>query len=245
MRRAPRAGGPRVELAAAYLQRVRETGDPTLYGRADTLLRGVLAREPRNTGALVERAGARALAPRVPTRSRRSPGAPSGSSPRASRRCPPLVDALVELGRHDEAERALQRLLDRKPNLSAYARVSYLRELRGDLRGAASALALAAAAGGPAPENAAAVEVLARRPRARARAPCERAQAPTRWRSASSPATRRRRPGGRGSPRTRATCAARARAGAASSRACRCPSTRSRSARRSSPRGGHVRRARR
>ena len=63
------------------------------------------------------------------------------------------VDALVELGRYDAAERELQAMIDRKPNLAAYARVSYLRELNGDLEGAASAMRLAVAAGGPAPEN--------------------------------------------------------------------------------------------
>ncbi|HYH87689.1 MAG TPA: tetratricopeptide repeat protein [Solirubrobacteraceae bacterium] len=158
-RRAPSASGPRVELATAYLQRVRETGDPSLYGRADALLSGVLAREPRNTGALVERAGLALsrhdfrLALELARRAQRL-------EPASVAALPPLVDALVELGRHDEAERTLQRLLDLKPNLSAYARVSYLRELRGDLRGAASALALAAAAGGPAAENVAAIEVL-------------------------------------------------------------------------------------
>jgi tetratricopeptide (TPR) repeat protein len=63
------------------------------------------------------------------------------------------VDALVELGRYGAAERELQAMVDRKPNLAAYARVSYLRELTGDLPGAASAMRLAVAAGGPAPEN--------------------------------------------------------------------------------------------
>jgi len=158
-RRAPAATEPRVELAAAYLQRVRETGDPGLYGRADALLRGVLAREPRNAGALVERAGLALsrhdfrLGLELARRAQRL-------EPAGVAALPPLVDALVELGRHDEAERTLQRLVDRKPNLSAYARVSYLRELRGDLGGAASALALASAAGGPAAENVAAIEVL-------------------------------------------------------------------------------------
>ncbi|HYI18618.1 MAG TPA: hypothetical protein VD836_07900 [Solirubrobacteraceae bacterium] len=158
-RRAPDATEPRVELAAAYLQRVRETGDPDLYGRADALLRGVLAREPRNAGALVERAGLALsrhdfrLGLELARRAQRL-------EPAGVAALPPLVDALVELGRHDEAERTLQRLVDRKPNLSAYARVSYLRELRGDLGGAASALALASAAGGPAAENVAAIEVL-------------------------------------------------------------------------------------
>jgi tetratricopeptide (TPR) repeat protein len=158
-RRAPTAAEPRVELAAAYLQRVRETFDPTLYNRADALLRDVLAREPRNSGALVERAGIALsrhdfrLGLALARRARRL-------EPSATAALPPLVDAEVELGRYDAAERTLQRLADLRPNLSAYARVSYLRELHGDLGGAASALALAAAAGGPAAENGAAIEVL-------------------------------------------------------------------------------------
>jgi tetratricopeptide (TPR) repeat protein len=51
-------------------------------------------------------------------------------------------------------------MVDRKPNLAAYARVSYVRELQGDLPGAASAMRLAVAAGGPAPENNAYVSTL-------------------------------------------------------------------------------------
>jgi tetratricopeptide (TPR) repeat protein len=158
-RRAPRATGPRVQLAAAYLQRVRETGDPSLYGRADALLRGVIAREPRNADATAELAGL-ALSRHDfrlgLTLARRATRLEPGSTAAL----PSMVDALVELGRYGAAERVLQRLADLKPNLSVYARVSYLRELRGDLGGAASALALAAAAGGPAPENSAAIEVL-------------------------------------------------------------------------------------
>ena len=49
---------------------------------------------------------------------------------RATLGAPIRVDALVELGRYDEAERELQAMIDRKPNLAAYARVSYLRELQ-------------------------------------------------------------------------------------------------------------------
>ena len=41
-------------------------------------------------------------------------------------------------------------MIDRRPNLAGYARVSYVRELRGDLPGAVEAMRLAVAAGGPA-----------------------------------------------------------------------------------------------
>ena len=71
-----------------------------------------------------------------------------------------IVDALVELGRYDAAERTLQRMVDLKPNLASYARVSYFRELHGDLAGAVEAMRLAVSAGGDAPENVAYVQTL-------------------------------------------------------------------------------------
>ena len=71
-----------------------------------------------------------------------------------------MVDALVELGRYGAAERALQAMVDAKPNLASYARVSYFRELHGDLDGAVSAMQRAIAAGGPVRENAAYVQSL-------------------------------------------------------------------------------------
>ena len=47
-----------------------------------------------------------------------------------------------------------------KPNLSSYSRVSYFRELHGDITGARRALELAASAGGETPENVAYVQTL-------------------------------------------------------------------------------------
>jgi tetratricopeptide (TPR) repeat protein len=146
-------------LAAAYLQKVRETGDASFYTRADTLLKQALARNPRDQAALVQAAtlaagrhdfrGALALARRADY------AVPGTLAP-----LPIMVDALVELGRYGAAEHTLQRLVDLKPNLSAYARVSYFRELTGDLDGAVDAMRRAVAAGGPALENVAYVQSL-------------------------------------------------------------------------------------
>jgi tetratricopeptide (TPR) repeat protein len=155
VRRAPAAPAPRVALADEYLQRVRETGDPAFYGRAETLLRGVLARDPRNADALV------ALGGLALSRHDFRGGLQLARRSRAGLAALPVtVDALVELGRYDAAERALQRLADLKPNLSTYARVSYLRELHGDLDGAVAAMRRAIDAGGPTPESVAAVQSL-------------------------------------------------------------------------------------
>ena len=157
---AVRGGAPlEAQLAGAYLQKVRETGDPGFYVRADGVLARALARGPDDPAELVEAAALAAGrhdfagALRLAERAR-------SLEPDSIAAYPILVDALVELGRYDEAERALQKLIDRRPSLPAYARVSYFRELHGDLAGAADAMARAASAGGGARENLAQVQTL-------------------------------------------------------------------------------------
>jgi tetratricopeptide (TPR) repeat protein len=51
-----------------------------------------------------------------------------------------LSDALLEMGRFDEAAQAAQKMMDLKPNLPSYSRASYIRWLRGDIEGAKSAI---------------------------------------------------------------------------------------------------------
>jgi tetratricopeptide (TPR) repeat protein len=138
---------------------VRETGDASFYTRADRLLGVALARNPRDVDVLVESAtlaagrhdfrGALALARRA-----------QAAQPGTLAPLPIVVDALVELGRYGAAEHTLQRLVDLKPNLTGYARVSYFRELTGDLDGAVGAMRRAVSAGGPVPENVAYVQSL-------------------------------------------------------------------------------------
>jgi len=142
-------------LAQAYLQKVRETGDASFYSRAD----GVLAKAGHGADATVV-AGELALA-RHDFRGALALGlharqlAPEVAAPFAV-----VVDSLVELGRYDEAGRQLQHWVDIKPNLSSYARVSYFRELHGDLAGAAAAMEAAISAGGDVAENGAYVQTL-------------------------------------------------------------------------------------
>jgi tetratricopeptide (TPR) repeat protein len=146
-------------LAAAYLQKVRETGDPTYYARAGGLVARGLRLAPRDSDMLTV-AGTLALA-RHDFRGGLALGrAAQRANPLSAAPYPVLVDALVELGRYGAADRTLQHLVDSKPTLAAYARVSYLRELHGDLGGAVSAMRLAASAGGDAPENVAFVQTI-------------------------------------------------------------------------------------
>jgi tetratricopeptide (TPR) repeat protein len=159
VRAAPRDPGLRAALAGAYLQKVRETGDASYYTRADAVLRDARALTPHDYRVLAT-SGTLALA-----RHDFSGGLAYGlaarrADPASDAPYPVIVDALVELGRYGAAGRELQRFVDAKPTLASYARVSYFRELHGDLDGAAAAMALAVSAGGDTAENAAYVQTL-------------------------------------------------------------------------------------
>src|SRR4051812_42571509 len=159
IRARPRDPDGYTELAAAFLQRVRETGDAGFYARAQSSVGRALALAPRDPGALTQRA--------VLELARHDFRAGLADAQLAHRIAPavilpygPTVDGLVELGRYGQAGHVLQQMVDRKPTLAAYARVSYFRELHGDLPGALAAMRLAVSAGGETPENVAYVQTL-------------------------------------------------------------------------------------
>jgi tetratricopeptide (TPR) repeat protein len=133
-------------LGNTYLARARETGDPAFYTRADRAFSLAVRTDPASIDGLV---GAGTLAGtrhdfaeqlRLGTEARRV-------APDLARPLTVVADAEVELGRYREAGRTIQRLVDSKPGLPAYARVSYYRELHGDLAGAVSAMRYAVSAG--------------------------------------------------------------------------------------------------
>jgi tetratricopeptide (TPR) repeat protein len=146
-------------LAEAELQKVRETGDPSYYPRAAAALARGQALAPANAEVLTA-LGTLALARHDFRSALRDGLAAHRGAPFIVRSLGVLVDANVELGRYRAAGAVLQRMVDAEPNLAAYARVSYYRELHGDLSGALDAMRLAVSAGGQAPENVAYVQNL-------------------------------------------------------------------------------------
>lgn len=63
-----------------------------------------------------------------------------------------LVDGNVEMGNYDSAVANAQRMVDIRPDIRSYSRISYLREIYGDYKGAIDAMALAVGAGVPGDE---------------------------------------------------------------------------------------------
>jgi tetratricopeptide (TPR) repeat protein len=146
-------------LAGAYLQKVRETGDAGFYARAGLAVDRALSLAPGDPAALTQRSALELsrhdFRAGLADAERARAAAPAVNKPFGV-----LVDALVELGRYGDADRALQEMVDRHPDLAAYARVSYWRELHGDLDGAVAAMQAAVSAGGEVPENDAYVRAL-------------------------------------------------------------------------------------
>lgn len=64
-----------------------------------------------------------------------------------------LVDAQVELGKYKEAVETADKMVSIRPDLRSYSRVSYLRQIHGDNKGAIEAMNLATEAGYPGAEN--------------------------------------------------------------------------------------------
>lgn len=60
-----------------------------------------------------------------------------------------LVDAYVELGKYEAAVAMADKMVSIRPDLRSYARVSYLRQIHGDMDGAIEAMKLAVGAGYP------------------------------------------------------------------------------------------------
>ena len=148
------AGGSRVQKLTLrglqYQQRVKDTGDPSSYVPAAKVLHQALELEPKNLPATI------ALGALELSRHRFAEALAIGRhavsvAPSTARGYGIVGDALLELGRYEEAFATFNRMSSLKPSLSSYARISYARELVGDIAGAAEAMRLAvdAAAGSP------------------------------------------------------------------------------------------------
>jgi tetratricopeptide (TPR) repeat protein len=141
-------------LGLAYQQRARETGDASLYPLSERALRRSLALVPRNDLAvtgLAALAASRHRFDEARVLARRA----LGLNPYSAAALGILGDANVETGRYRAAFAAFDRMAAIKPTASAYARVSYARQLLGRTEEAIAAMKLAAAAASGSDEPAA------------------------------------------------------------------------------------------
>jgi tetratricopeptide (TPR) repeat protein len=138
VRRTPRLAAAWIALGQRWVQKARNTTDPGYYLNADACAGRALALEPGAAGALALRAAVHLDAHGFE--------AARAAADEALRRAPDdlvalglRADALVELGRYEEATIDVERLMALKPSLPAYTRASYLLWLRGRIRPALEA----------------------------------------------------------------------------------------------------------
>jgi len=140
-------------LGLAYLNKVKSDADPGFYPKAEASLDRALALDPQNFESLFGQANT-ALGRHDFIGGLDWARKARGVNTYNSDALGAIGDGLLESGRYTAAGRAFQRMVDLRPGLPAFARISYLRELRGDTQGAIQAMRLAVRSAGT-PDDAA------------------------------------------------------------------------------------------
>ena len=139
-------------LAAAYLQKLRETGDFDYVNRAAKIIDQALSREPANYEAL-------RLSNEVDLNWHRFNKVAETSrklaaiKPTDPRNWGTLGDSLMELGQYDAAADAYQHMVDLRSGLAGFNRVAWYRFVTGDREGAIQMMQQAVGSRTTVPEN--------------------------------------------------------------------------------------------
>ncbi|MBV6440358.1 MAG: hypothetical protein DYG98_13465 [Haliscomenobacteraceae bacterium CHB4] len=161
----PDALEPRLGLAELFIQEARVTGEhPHYYPAALQMLEAVLTRIPQSeiSGLKTDQKDLlfRALAAKASVQlslhdfsnALATASEAAAINPYNAQIYGALVDAHVELGQYAKAVEMADKMVSIRPDLRSYSRVSYLREIHGDVKGAIEALDMAIKAGYPGQE---------------------------------------------------------------------------------------------
>lgn len=139
VRRTPNNPYAYYQLGDAYIQKARESGDPTYFELAEQALRKSLSLNPEQSGARRHLAHVMAL--------RHDFAAAAVEAEKAIAIDPSDVDAhgimgdaYLEMGGFEQAEKAYKKMIVLKESLASHSRMSGLKSLRGDHEGAVSNL---------------------------------------------------------------------------------------------------------
>ena len=147
LRRLPQDHVSWANLAVAYVEQARITGNATYYEKADEAAARSFEIEPDDNFTALAARGAISAARHDFSDALASADQALAVNPRDLSALAIRVDALTELGRYDEQMRALRIADRRQPSTAIAARYSYAYELRGNLDRAADILRRAAAVG--------------------------------------------------------------------------------------------------
>lgn len=147
----------RLELAELYMAEARITGEhPYYYPAALKMINSILNQDPKDQNILFSALSLKAsvqLSLHQFAEGLRTAEEAVAINPYNSAIYGALVDANVELGNYDEAVKMADKMVSIRPDLRSYSRVSYLREIYGDVKGAIEAMDMAVKAGFPGYES--------------------------------------------------------------------------------------------
>ena len=153
IRKGENVNAARIKLAEVYMTEARVTGEHGhYYPAALEVLQQVKATEPEPTDirfqALMHLASVQ-LSQHDFRSALETAKEGMAISPYNAQIVGALVDAYVELGEYEKAVAAADKMIQIRPDLRSYSRVSYLREIHGDIQGSLEAMSMAADAGYP------------------------------------------------------------------------------------------------
>jgi tetratricopeptide (TPR) repeat protein len=142
-----------IEMAQLFMNEARISGDhPHYYPAARKLLDRALTLDPDNFNALISLGSIQLSLHQFEEASATGRKAAS-IAPHSNFPWGIICDASIELGDHKAAVMAADTMVAIRPDLRSYARVSYVREVHGDINGAIEAMKMAVGAGVPGREE--------------------------------------------------------------------------------------------
>jgi len=136
------------QLGWAFLQRARENADPTNYVQAQQAFDAALQKDSQELDAILGQ-GSLALSRHHFDKAIEWGEKAKVINPFRAQIYGVIGDGLVEMGRYEDATNMMQKMVDTRPDLNSYSRVSYIRELNGDMKGAIEAMKIAVQSGNP------------------------------------------------------------------------------------------------
>jgi tetratricopeptide (TPR) repeat protein len=140
------------QLGWALVQQLRETADAGLYFGAEQAFDAALKTDATNIDAMLGH-GALALSRHDFEQAITWGERAKVINPWRAQTYGVIADAQIETGQYADAIKTVQKMVDTRPDLSSYSRVSYVRELHGDVDGAIAMMRKAVEAGTPDHEN--------------------------------------------------------------------------------------------
>jgi len=153
----PSGSATRLKLAELYIAEARISGEhPYYYPAALKMINSVLASGPKDKNTVFNALSLKAtvqLSLHQFEEGLRTAKQAVLLNPYNSAVYGALVDGNVELGHYEDAVAMADKMVSIRPDLRSYSRISYLREIHGDIKGAIEAMDMAVKAGYPGYES--------------------------------------------------------------------------------------------